>query len=121
MSENTATVIALEEKAKRGRKAGSTLIPNSVVRAFLIRTNEAIATMAGMGMSIDEIVIGMAPTVKATEEFKNSEEFKMARAFKIAESMSGWDALMREDYILAILATATPDEIKLIKENPKMA
>jgi len=115
MSENNVAVETVETgKAKRGRKAGSVVIPNSAIRAFIVRTMDGIASLPDL--SIDAIVAGMAPTVRNSDDFKNSPEFLAVRTFKIAESISRWDSDMREDYIRAIVATADPRERKLLAE-----
>lgn len=115
MSENNVAVETVETgKAKRGRKAGSTNVPNSAIRAFIVRTMEGIASLPDL--SIDAIVAGMAPTVRNSDDFKNSPEFLAVRTFKVAESISRWDSDMREDYIRAIVATADPRERKLLAE-----
>lgn len=115
MSEKNVAVAAVEtETAKRGRKAGSTNIPNSAIRAYIVRTMEGISNLPAP--SIDAIVAGMAPTVRNSDEFKNSPEFLAVRTFKVAESMSKWDADTREDYIRAIIATADPRERSLMAE-----
>ena len=101
-----ATTATTEAAPKRGRKAGTVMIPNSVVKAFLLRTNDKLALLDKMGEDIDALVVLMAPTVKTSEEFKSSEEFHNVRRFKVAEAMTGWDATMTEDYALSIVAVA---------------
>lgn len=115
MSENTVVVEAVEtDKAKRGRKVGSTNIPNSAIRAYIVRTMAGIENLPDP--SIDAIVAGMAPTVRNSDEFKNSPEFLAVRTFKVAEVISKWNADTREDYIRAIVATSDPRERKLLAE-----
>lgn len=107
MSEN-------ETVAKRGRKPGSTNVPMSAVRAYLVRTMADIANLPDP--TIDAIVAGMAPSVRNTDEFKNSPEFRAVAVFKVAETVSGWNADTRENYFRALLATADPRERKLVAE-----
>ena len=115
MSEKNVAVATVEtETAKRGRKVGSTNVPNSAIRAYIVRTMAGIENLPDP--SIDAIVAGMAPTVRNSDEFKNSPEFLAVRTYKVAESMSRWDSEMREDYIRAIVATADPRELKLLAE-----
>ena len=115
MSEtNVAVETATKETAKRGRKPGSTNVPNSAIRAYIVRTMEGIANLPDH--SIDAIVVGMAPTVRNSDDFKNSPEFLAVRTFKVAEAISKWDSEMREDYIRAIVATSDPRERKLLAE-----
>lgn len=115
MSDKNVAVEAMEtDKAKRGRKPGSVVIPNSAIRAYIVRTMAGIASLPDP--SIDAIVAGMAPTVRNSDDFKNSPEFLAVRTFKVAESISKWDADMREDYIRAIVATSDPRERKLLAE-----
>ena len=122
MSKTTTdtTTATTEAAPKRGRKAGSVMVPNSAVKAFLLRTNDKIELLHKMGEDIDALVEIMAPTVRASEAFKTSEEFHNIRRFKVAEAMNGWDAEMRADYLAALLATATPDELAFVKGHPKM-
>ena len=115
MSEKNVAVETVEtDKAKRGRKPGSTNVPNSAIRAYIVRTMEGIADLPAH--SIDAIVMGMAPTVRNSEDFKNSPEFLAVSTFKVAESISKWDADTREDYIRAIVATSDPRERELLAE-----
>lgn len=115
MSEKNVAVAVVEtDKAKRGRKVGSTNVPNSAIRAYIVRTMAGIADLPAP--SIDAIVAGMAPTVRNSDEFKSSPEFLAVRTFKVAESISRWDADMREDYIRAIVATSDPRERELLAE-----
>ena len=68
----TTTDTTTEAAPKRGRKAGSVMVPNSAVKAFLLRTNDKLELLHKMGEDIDALVVMMAPAVKASEEFKAS-------------------------------------------------
>lgn len=118
MSEDTATTTTIETetetKAKRGRKAGTVNIPESAVRAYVIRTMEGMGKLPAPVLY--SAVRSMAPTIRNSQEFRDSQEYKNIRLFKVTESVAKWDSETRDDYIRAILATSDARERALVSE-----
>lgn len=116
MSTNTVTaenIVATEtERVTRGRKPGTTNVPNSAVLAYLTRTDATIQAMLDAGIDPAGLVAMLAPTVKSSQEFKDSPECKNVAVYKVAESVAKWDAQTRENYMWALLGTADPAELR---------